>query len=208
MLPRSFVYVRPGVLASMSAGLLGPRSRVVYARAAPAQCPFHEGLEAATAADFLQDLGGLDQLIRDAAGVESPAETFLNAKSTTEHTSTVYSMDGDGQFSSEDLGFQDSLFSQLAVAFAITIAALVAVAAVGLVAVAADHINVHLDRQVERRLRFVALRGKLEDGTLLGDAIGLASDGDPAPKEGRPDRVTRKFCDLVEDLVDAHARAS
>ena len=106
----------------MSAGLLDLRTRVVYAHAALAQCPFREGLEAATAADFLQDRGGLDQLIRDAAGVESLAEAFLNAKSTTEHhcehTSTVHAMDGGGKLSSEDLGSQDSLFSQHAVAIA------------------------------------------------------------------------------------------
>lgn len=204
----AYVYVRPWVLSSMSAGLLTPRSRVIYARSTPAQCPFHDGIASHDAHDFASELGPIDTIIRYLANVETPAATFLNARSTSEGTSTTYDRGGSDEYAGTDVSIEDFVVGRFAIAFALTLACAAALVAAIAALAANDELNQYLDRQINRRLRFVHLRSMIESGTLFApEAIGQGEDdGDVGQVEANAAR--RHVCDLVEDLMDAHARGA
>lgn len=210
----AYLYVRPWVLATMSATVLKPRVRTVYASPV-GHCPY-------TTNDLLNDereaivdyvLGSWDDAIRVSAKIFEPEKTFLNARSTNDATSTYY--DRDISSTSGYAAFETSIFSYafalVSIAVSLALASTAAVCAVLALRRAVRHfinyVNEH-DRQLEI---FHQAWAKYEAGTLLHPAANDThqyqnplheEDSVPDERASEADACGSDLFEIVENAVD------
>lgn len=170
----AYLHVRPWTLAAMSAAVLRPRVRVVYASAI-GQCPYTDEID-----DFV--LGSWDEAIRVKSKAAEPEKTFLNARSTDDATSTWFERKVTGDYSATETSVYKYLFGLISIALSIVLAVASAACAVYGISKGVESAVSELNAADRHLKAFRRVWAKYEAGTM-NLYLQKTSGGDDVEKD-------------------------